>query len=58
LADNGKELQVEFDARFRQKPDRVVLHIPPVAELATIIVNAVDQKWNRQVRTLLLDSGH
>ncbi|MEW5978981.1 MAG: hypothetical protein AB1898_24570 [Acidobacteriota bacterium] len=41
-----EELQVEFVAQYREKPRRVVLHIPPVDNLKRIRLNRQSLKWN------------
>jgi hypothetical protein len=36
LVDNGKVLLVNFKHEFRNMPDRICLHIPPVSSLETV----------------------
>ena len=43
---SGKELQVTFTGRFRTKPSKVVLHIPPVTGLKSISLNGRPLKWD------------
>ena len=39
LADGGKRLDVVFEPKWRVKPARVMLHVPPVEGLRTIECN-------------------
>lgn len=49
---SGKELQVTFAGRFRAKPSRVVLHIPPVPGLKTITLNGKPIKWDGKAKSV------
>lgn len=47
LSEDGKTLDVKFSGRWRTKPEAIVLHWPPMDELANIVVNGTsygDQK--------------
>jgi len=46
LAVEGRELQVTFAPKFRQPPQRIVLHIPPLKGLAAIRFNAKTLPWD------------
>jgi len=39
LSEDMKTLTVDIDADFRRKPDKVVLHIPPVKEIKRAVIN-------------------
>jgi hypothetical protein len=39
LGDGGRTLRIAYDAKFRQKPNRVLLHVPPLAGLQMVILN-------------------
>ena len=39
LSPDGKRLDLQFAGRWRQKPEKVVLHAPPMEGLETITVN-------------------
>ena len=39
LSKGGKSFNVEFTAEWRDKPSRVVLHCPPLAEVEVVVVN-------------------
>jgi hypothetical protein len=39
LVDDGRALDVSFEADYRHKPDKVVLHVPPVEQLERVILN-------------------
>lgn len=39
LSDDGKEIDVQFAGRWRQKPAKVVLHAPPLAGVTKVVVN-------------------
>ncbi|MDO8683490.1 MAG: hypothetical protein Q7N50_08420 [Armatimonadota bacterium] len=52
LAAGGKELQVSFSPKFRKKPTRVVLHVPPVKGLAKITLNGKEVEWDGKKKAL------
>ncbi len=39
VSKDGKSLEVSYEAKFREAPKKVVLHIPPMAGLKTVKVN-------------------
>ena len=39
LSTDGKTLDVAFDADWRRKPERIVLHVPPVAGVTHVKLN-------------------
>ncbi|UCD30019.1 MAG: hypothetical protein JSV03_05965, partial [Planctomycetota bacterium] len=39
LQDEGKSLKVTFEPKFRHKPQKILLHTPPLKELEQVIVN-------------------
>jgi len=39
LAEKGKALQVSYRAEFRHQPEKIVLHVPPVASLDKVVIN-------------------
>jgi hypothetical protein len=39
LVENGTSLEVSFVPRFRHKPKRVTLHVPPKAGMSKVIIN-------------------
>ena len=39
LLENGTSLEVSFVPRFRYKPKRVILHVPPKAGISNVILN-------------------
>jgi hypothetical protein len=41
LGEGGKELHVSFRPRFRLKPDKIMLHMPPVGGLERAVINGV-----------------
>ena len=43
---SGDQLQVRFSPKFRLKPGKVMLHIPPVAGLKSITVNGRRMEWD------------
>jgi hypothetical protein len=47
LAAGGKELEVEFEPRFRIEPQAVMLHLPPVEELKSVVLNGIALDWDR-----------
>jgi len=51
---DGGTLQVKFNSNWRYKPDRVVLHVPPVAGLKTVIVNGKSYPAARSKEIVLL----
>lgn len=51
---SGDELQVVFTDRFRRKPAKVVLHVPPVEGLKRITVNGKPAKWDGKAESLVL----
>jgi len=46
LADGGKTLRVRFSDRFRERPGRVVLHIPPLEGLERIRLDGRELPWD------------
>jgi len=46
LGARGDELQVAFTDRFRERPGKVVLHVPPVEGLKRIVVNGKPARWD------------
>jgi hypothetical protein len=38
-SDDGKSLEVSFSGKWRHKPQRIVLHAPPIEGLEKIVVN-------------------
>jgi len=54
LAEQGKVLDVSYQAKFRHQPKKTVLHVPPVAGLVKVIVNGKATKA-RPGDVLLLD---
>lgn len=55
LGSDGKTLQVTFRDKFRKKPARIVLHVPPVPGLKKVTLNGGDLKWNGKSATLVID---
>ncbi len=47
----GESLEVTYEARYRIKPSRVVLHVPPLGELNRVRLNGRDLAWDRSTRT-------
>ena len=39
LADEGRTLEVRFDGKWRQKPESVILHLPPADGLRKVRIN-------------------
>lgn len=52
LGAGGEELQVSFNARFRQKPAKVILHVPPVEGLKRIVVNGKRAAWDQKAGSI------
>ncbi|MFB3902498.1 MAG: hypothetical protein ACE15E_03535 [Acidobacteriota bacterium] len=46
LADQGRELWVKLAARWRARPERTLLHVPPVPGLKRIVLNGRPVKWD------------
>lgn len=46
LAEDGRTLHVRWDPRFRRAAERVLLHVPPAAELGRILVNGDAVPWD------------
>jgi len=46
LDPTGAEMQVAFSGRFRQRPGRVVLHVPPVSGLKRVTLNGRALPWD------------
>jgi hypothetical protein len=49
LAPDGKRLLVDFAGRWRTKPSKIILHIPPVPGLTAAVVNGVEQPIDAQI---------
>ncbi len=54
LAANGQELRVSFSDRFRERPRRIVLHVPPVEGLKRITLNGKPLKWDGKVSSIAI----
>jgi len=54
LGSGGNELRVSFSGRFRQKPAKIVLHIPPIKGLRTVTVNGKPVKWDRKAESVAI----
>jgi hypothetical protein len=39
LSNDGKVLHVSFTKDWREEPRRIILHVPPVAELSHVFIN-------------------
>jgi hypothetical protein len=48
LTSDGKELQLEISPHWRIRPERVLLHVPPVSGLERIFLNGRRLEWNRK----------
>lgn len=46
---DGKNLNVAFNGTWREKPNRITLHIPPVAGITSVTVNGRRRAGARQV---------
>lgn len=54
---SGKELQVKFANRFRARPSKVILHIPPVPGLKTVTLNGKPLKWDGKSESVVIPGG-
>ncbi len=54
MSRNGRDLNISWSPEFRQAPGRVILHVPPVAALAKIIVNGKELTWNGKTQSVRL----
>lgn len=54
LQADSKTLNVTFKPQFRSQPDRVVLHVPPVADLKRVVLNGKPLRWNKRSPTILV----
>jgi hypothetical protein len=43
LSQDGKILKVAFDGQWREKPNKIFLHIPPISGLAKVEFNGRQQ---------------
>jgi len=43
LADGGRTLRIEYEPKWRRPPRAVVLHVPPLASIAKVMVNGKEQ---------------
>ena len=49
LSDDEKNLNVTFSGDWHDKPDRIVLHIPPLNELKTVTINGKKHKVRNKI---------
>ena len=54
LGASGAELQVSFEGKFRRKPARVVLHVPPVHGLKKISINGKPVHWDGKAESVVI----
>ena len=54
LAVNSQRLDVTFTSRFREPPERVLLHVPPLDTLTGVTVNDRPVEWDPDTRTVPL----
>jgi hypothetical protein len=54
LDQTGKGLELTCDAKYRTKPRRVVLHVPPVSGLERITLNGKALNWDGKARTIAI----
>jgi hypothetical protein len=52
LADGGKTLRVAFSPRFQVAPQRVMLHMPPLAGLSSVVFNDKPLTWDGKAMAL------
>ncbi len=57
LKDGGKTLQVFFTSKFRRKPGRIVLHVPPLPGIETVLLNGKPVKWSSKTRFVVIEAG-
>ncbi len=53
LSSDGRKLNVTFKGHWRTRPNRVVLHIPPVAGLKSVVINGSSHRVNRRDEIIL-----
>jgi hypothetical protein len=49
LSEDEKNLNVTFSGDWHDKPDRIVLHIPPLKELKTVTINGKKHKPRKKI---------
>jgi len=54
LASRGSELKVQFSGRYRERPAKVVLHVPPVPGLKKITLNGKPLAWDGKSGSIVL----
>lgn len=54
LGANGHELKVSFSDKFRIKPAKVILHVPPVSGLKSITLNGKPIKWDGKTESIII----
>lgn len=54
LARNGRDLDISWTPAFRQSPEKLVLHVPPVPGLEKIVVNGKALKWDGKTESVAL----
>jgi hypothetical protein len=54
LQGDSKTLKVLYEPKYRERPAKVVLHIPPVAGLNRIVLNDKTLEWDGQQRQIVL----
>lgn len=57
LAQGGRELAVGYSPRYRETPERVVLHVPPVKGLTRITLNGQPLKWDGKSATVVISGS-
>jgi hypothetical protein len=53
LGDEGKALELTYQPSFREKPTKVVVHVPPMTGLAKVIINGREAEIGPQGRIVL-----
>ena len=52
---SGKTLNVSFSGKLRDRPGKIVLHIPPVPGLKGVSLNGKTLKWDGKSKSLLIE---